>query len=111
MLQPEERGLGWHGLPSEWTSAHEALSVQPHCRGLYYLGQDEGDLHGGEGASAVLEDIPLKLQQGHFLTSMGRRFFFLLYCRKSWRNISFPSDISERFHEDITTNISEKFSP
>jgi hypothetical protein len=34
-----------------------------------------------------------------------------LHCRKSWRNISFPSDISELFHEDITTNISEKFSP
>ncbi len=25
-----------------------------------------------------------------------------LHCRKSWRNISFPSDISELFHEDIT---------
>ncbi len=78
MLQPEERGLGWHGLPSEWTSTHKALSAQPHCRGLYYLGQDAGDLHGGEGASAVGEDIPFKLQQGHFLTSMGRRLFFLL---------------------------------
>jgi hypothetical protein len=32
------------------------------------------------------------------------------HCRKSWRNISFPSDISELFHEDITTNISEKCS-
>jgi hypothetical protein len=34
-----------------------------------------------------------------------------LHCRKSWRNISFPSDISELFHEDIITNISEKCSP
>ncbi len=32
------------------------------------------------------------------------------HCRKSWRNISFPSDFSELFHEDITTNISEKCS-
>jgi hypothetical protein len=35
----------------------------------------------------------------------------VLHCCKSWRNISFPSDISELFHEDITTNISEKCSP
>jgi hypothetical protein len=33
------------------------------------------------------------------------------HCCKSWRNISFPSDISELFHEDITTNILEKCSP
>jgi hypothetical protein len=36
---------------------------------------------------------------------------YSLHCRKSWRNISFPSDISELFHEDIITNISEKCSP
>ncbi len=34
-----------------------------------------------------------------------------IHCRKSWRNNSFPSDISELFHEDIITNISEKCSP
>jgi hypothetical protein len=34
-----------------------------------------------------------------------------LHCRKSWWNISSPPDISELFHEDITTNISEKYSP
>jgi hypothetical protein len=34
-----------------------------------------------------------------------------LHCRKNWRNIYFPSDIFELFHEDITTNISEKCSP
>ncbi len=34
-----------------------------------------------------------------------------LHCRKSWRNIYVPSDISKLFHEDITTNISEKCSP
>jgi hypothetical protein len=35
----------------------------------------------------------------------------LTHCRKSWRNISSPSDISELVHGDITTNISEKCSP
>jgi hypothetical protein len=35
----------------------------------------------------------------------------ILHCRKSWRIISFPSDISELFYEDISTNISEKCSP
>jgi hypothetical protein len=35
------------------------------------------------------------------------RLFLNLHCRKSWRNISFPSDISKLFHEDITTNISK----
>jgi hypothetical protein len=28
-----------------------------------------------------------------------------VHCRKSWRNISSPLDISELFHEDIITNI------
>jgi hypothetical protein len=39
------------------------------------------------------------------------RTFNHMHCRKIWRYISSPSDISELFHEDITTNISEKCSP
>jgi hypothetical protein len=42
------------------------------------------------------------------LLSLHSRRLSFKHCRKSWRNISSPSDISELFHEDITTNISEK---
>jgi hypothetical protein len=49
----------------------------------------------GEGGGSNLQSFIIKMAP---------------HCRKSWRNISFPSDFSELFHEDITTNISEKCS-
>jgi hypothetical protein len=53
----------------------------------------------------------LSMAQGPKRHIERKALSWFVHCRKSWKNIYAPSDISELFHEDITTKISEKYSP
>ncbi len=88
-----------------------SLTPRPLGRGRGGVGQgarfpsDPGPTGGGwGGARVVCRMRPLTMNVGWELTRM-------LAGNVGLRNISFPLDISELFHEDITTNISEKCSP
>ncbi len=75
---------------------------------LHPLKEPESTIWNTKSARNLTERTIIKKAQKHCM------FLHLLLGRKSWRNISSPSDISELFHEHTgicIRDISEKTSP